>query len=183
MTTTLTHNMERYREVDFVKDRILVSGTVNANRRILFTGSINRGEETRFIVNPYLGQNTIYSAAATVRPVSRWQSIINFDTTKFTDVRTNTEAFDIKILRVLTTYQFTPRLVLRNIMQRNTFNKTLDANVLMTYRVNSGTAFYLGYDDHYTQGDAINTKLYPGPALERTNRAFFTKIQYLFRRN
>ena len=189
VTTTVTHNMERYREVDFVKDRILVSATVNANRRILFTGTMSRGDEIRFTVNPYLGHNTIYGVAATIRPISRWQSILNLDTTRFVDVRTNTEVFDIKILRVLTTYQFTPRLAVRNIMQRNTFNRTLDANLLLTYRVNSGTAFYLGYDDHYIQeeaigqGDSTSAKLSPGTALERTNRAVFMKIQYLFRGN
>jgi uncharacterized protein DUF5916 len=122
VTTTVSHNMERYREVDFVKDRILVSGTVNANRRILFTGTISRGDEIRFTVNPYLGHNTIYGVAATIRPISRWQSILDLATTRFTDVRTNTEVFDIQILRVLTTYQFTPRLVVRNIMQRNTLH-------------------------------------------------------------
>ena len=66
-------------------------------------------------------------------------------------------------------------------MRRNTFNKTLDASVLLTYRVNSGTAFYVGYDDHYAQGDAIDPKVFPGTEFERTNRAIFTKIQYLFR--
>ena len=65
-----------------------------------------------------------------------------------------------------------------------TFTTALvDNNVLMTYRVNSGTAFYLGYDDHYAQGDAINSRIFSGTALQRTNRAFFTKVQYLFRRN
>ena len=49
--------------------------------------------------------------------------------------------------------------------------------------MNSGTAFYVGYDDHYTQADAINTQLFPGAGFQRTNRAIFTKLQYLFRSN
>ena len=75
--------------------------------------------------------------------------------------RSNT-VFDVKIFRIYTTYQFSPRLQLRNIIQRNTFANTLDANVLMTYRVNWGTAIYLGYDDHYAQGLAINAETFPG---------------------
>ena len=180
-SATVSRAMERYREIDFNKTRVSFSGTVNASRRILFTGKIDRGDEIRFAANPYLGHNTIYSATATLRPLSRVQSAIKLDTTKFVDVRSNTQAFDVKILRVQTTYQFTPRLLVRNIMQRNTFNKTLDANLLVTYRVNSGTAFYVGYDDHYTQADAINAQLFPGAEFERTNRAIFTKLQYLFR--
>ncbi|SVA76418.1 uncharacterized protein METZ01_LOCUS129272, partial [marine metagenome] len=64
-------------------------------------------------------------------------------------------------------------------------------NLLLTYRVNSGTVFYVGYDDHYQQGDLIedasgnaaylgNSEFFTTDLL-RTNRAFFTKISYLFR--
>ena len=178
----VSRNMERYRDVDFEKARMSFSGAVNANRRILFTGSVNRGDEIRFVVNPFLGRTTVYSATATLRPLSRLQSEVRLDTTEFTDTRTNAQVFDVKIVRVYTTYQFSPRLQLRNIIQRNTFNKTLDANVLMTYRVNSGTAIYLGYDDHYAQSSAFNAAVFPGEQFQRTNRAIFTKVQYLFRR-
>jgi hypothetical protein len=51
----------------------------------------------------------------------------------------------------------------------------------VTYRVNSGTVFYAGYDDRYREGDAINRTVFPDTAYRRTNRAIFTKVQYLFR--
>ena len=88
-------------------------------------------------------------------------------------------------LMVGTTFQFTDRLLLRNIMEYNTFDRTLGANVLLTYRVNSGTVFYIGYDDRYQQGNLIfddnDDPLYFTTDFERTNRAFFTKVSYLFR--
>ena len=81
--------------------------------------------------------------------------------------------------------------MLRNITEYNTFSRKLGANVLFTYRVNSGTVFYIGYDDRYQQGDLIldtnNDPLYQRNQrffttdLVRTNRAFFSKISYLFR--
>jgi len=99
--------------------------------------------------------------------------------------------FDVKILRALSTYQFTDRFLLRNITEYNTFDKRLGLNLLFTYRVNAGTAFYIGYDDHYRQGDLIfddlngdgyTEQVFPAvTALQRTNRALFTKFQYLFR--
>ena len=89
--------------------------------------------------------------------------------------------FDIKILRILTTYQFTNRLLMRNIIDYNSYDRTRGANVLVTYRVNSGTAFYVGYDDRYRQGDYINGVLLPTTRQQRTNRAIFTKLQILFR--
>jgi hypothetical protein len=90
--------------------------------------------------------------------------------------------FDIKILRLYTTYQFTQRLLVRNILEHNTFDRTWGANLLGTYRVNAGTVFYLGYDDRYRQEDRINSAIFPSTEMRRTNRAIFTKLQYLFRR-
>jgi hypothetical protein len=182
VSASLDRQMERYRGMKFDKTRYSVSGTVNTNRRILFSGSFSNGEQIRFVANPYLGRLLDYGATVTLRPYSRLQSEIKVDGNRFTNPTTNAEEFNIKIFRVQTTYQFTDRLLLRNIMERNTFAGTLFANLLVTYRVNSGTAFYLGYDDRYREGDAINATLYPEERFRRTNRAFFTKLQYLFRR-
>jgi hypothetical protein len=96
-------------------------------------------------------------------------------------VRTNTEVFDIKIARARTTYQFSNRFLVRNIIEYNTFDKTLGGNVLFTYRVNAGTVFFVGYDDHFRQGSSIDEALYPTSSFLRTNRAVFTKLSYLFR--
>ena len=87
----------------------------------------------------------------------------------------------MKIWRGLTTWQITDRLLLRNIGEYNSFSKELALNLLLPYRVNAGTAFYLGYDDHYRQEDRIDDERFFTTALRRTNRAIFTKIQYLFR--
>jgi hypothetical protein len=184
LMTSFMHDLERYREVDFYKTRFNINGGVNASRKISFRAGINQGDEIRFIENPYLGFTRNLEFSTTVRPISRLQAQINLDWDRFIDSRTGTDTlvYDVKIFRATTTYQFTDRLLLRNIMERNTFDKTIDANLLLTYRVNSGTAFYLGYDDHYQQGNAINPVIFsPGTEYERTNRAIFTKLQYLFR--
>ena len=127
----------------------------------------------------------------TVRPLRRLQSQIFINSSRLVDPFNDTEVFDIKIYRAQSTFQFTDRLLLRNIMEYNTFDRTVGANVLFTYRVNSGTVFFIGYDDHYQQGDLIldsdgdsaflgRQELFTTDLL-RTNRAFFTKISYLFR--
>lgn len=62
--------------------------------------------------------------------------------------------------------------------------------MLFNYTVNAGTVFYIGYDDHYQQGDLLRgdtnsdgflEQLYWTKQLQRTNRAIFMKFQYLFR--
>ncbi len=53
--------------------------------------------------------------------------------------------------------------------------------MLFTYRVHAGTVFFVGYDDHYRQGDLIDPMRFPTTTLRQANRAFFTKLSYLFR--
>lgn len=179
--TNLNRDMERYRDVDFWKSRYSFGWTVNTSRRISINGSTWTGDQIRFVDNPYLGSDRQLNLLINVRPLSRLQSEINISTSRFVDVRSDTEVFDVKIFRTRTTYQFTNRLVVRNILEYNTFDKTVGGNVLFTYRVNAGTVFFVGYDDHYRQGRSIDEALYPTSAMMRTNRAIFTKLQYLFR--
>jgi hypothetical protein len=176
--------MERFRDIDFDKTQYGFSATINRYRKVLFTGSYNAGNEIRFISNPYLGNNGQFSATITFRPLSRLQSLLKITTSKLIDPAVDAPALNVKIVRSQTTYQFTSRLLIRNITELNTgllSNHTLFQNILVTYRVNSGTVFYVGYDDRYKAGDAVNANVFLDSAYQRTNRAFFTKIQYLFR--
>jgi hypothetical protein len=121
---------------------------------------------------------------ATFRPFSRLQSVLRVDGNRFRDPVNRAQEFHVRILRSTTTYQFTPRLLVRNIWELNTgqgSNHTMFENILVTYRVNSGTVFYVGYDDRFREGSAINSQIFSDPAYKRTNRAIFTKLQYLFR--
>ena len=185
---------ERYRGIDFVKTRSRVFGRVDASRRIGISLEYRRGDQVRFLDrgDPYLGHEHGISASINLRPVPRFRSAINVTTNRFTDPgRGGAAVFDVRIFRALTTYQFTTRLLLRNISEYNTLDGTLDLNFLLTYRVNAGTVFYAGYDDHYQQADRI--ELGPtdwdeaadwrlrGAGRRRTNRAVFLKLQYLFR--
>ena len=143
----------------------------------------NSGDQVFFDVDdPFLGRGTNGGVNVTLRPVARLQSELTLDLSRFVDTRQgDVEVFNVKIVRAFTTYQFTDRLLLRNIAEYNTFSTRLGANLLLTYRINAGTVFYAGYDDHYQQGDHIDEEQYPTPDLRRTNRASFTKLQYLFR--
>ncbi len=51
-----------------------------------------------------------------------------------------------------------------------------DPSAPFTYRVNAGTVFFFGYDDHYQQEDKIDDTLFFSSDFRRTNRAVFTKV-------
>ena len=190
--TDVREEMERYRGIRFHKRTVSVGGQVNTSRKLAVGGYYRQGDEVKYQENPYLGKGGSGSFFAAVRPVSRFQSELNLSVSDFIDLRNGADTiFDVKILRNLSTYQFTDRFLLRNIAEYNTFDRTFGMNWLLTYRVNAGTAFYLGYDDHYQQadrlygdvdGDGFEDQLFPTlTMLQQTNRAVFTKVQYLFR--
>ena len=89
--------------------------------------------------------------------------------------------FNVKIFRSRAYYQLSNRLMLRHIMEHNTLRGALGNNVLLTYRINAGTAAFLGYDDRFLRGSQLDATLFPTRHFERTNRAVFTKVSYLFR--
>jgi hypothetical protein len=173
--------MERYGGIDFWKWNRQAFGQVGTSRRISFGGGFNWGDQIRFGDAPFLGRSRGGRMFVNVLPFSRLRSNLNINYSRLVDSRDGSEVFSVKILRSQTTYQFTQRLLLRSILEYNTLDTTFDANFLVTYRVNAGTVFFVGYDDHYQQGSRLNDALFPTDAFRQINRAFFMKLSYLFR--
>ena len=178
-------DMERFAGINFWKNRYSAGGGVATSRRIGIGGFFNWGQQILYSDTPFLGNSVSANIFLNLQPVSRFQANLNVSSSRLVDPRTFDEVFNVKIFRAFSTFQFTERLLLRNIMEYNTFDRTLGANLLLTYRVNSGTVFFIGYDDRYQQSDLIlddnDDPLYFTTDFERTNRAFFMKMSYLFR--
>ena len=185
VNVSVNRDMERFREINFFKTRYSLGGGVNTSQRLGFGGFANWGDQIRYGSTPFLGTGSSVNVFVNLRPVSRFQAQLNLSTSRLVDPSAMQEVFDVKIYRTFSTYQFTDRLLLRNIMEFNTFDRTVGTNVLLTYRVNAGTVFFVGYDDRYRQGDRIvddnDAPVFLTTDFERTNRAFFTKLSYLFR--
>jgi hypothetical protein len=188
---TVNRDTERFGGVDFSKTRYRFNSVVSASRRYAFGLGGSRGDQIFYDEdNPYLGHDTGWNAFLSLRVFPRWRSRITLDTNRFVDVRADQTVFDINIVRGVTTYQFTNRLLFRNITEYNSFDQDVTLNFLVTYRVNAGTVFYVGYDERYQQadliehdsnGDGIDDRFFQSTDLKRTNRAIFLKFQYLFR--
>tara|TARA_Y100000588_G_scaffold319351_1_gene349361 strand:+ start:1864 stop:4110 length:2247 start_codon:yes stop_codon:yes gene_type:complete len=186
----VNYDMERWSQIDFQKSRFGIGGRANPSRSYSFGGNFSVGNEI-FYSEAFLGHQVNWSVNGSVRPTDALQTNLNFSHRRFTDPTNNDEVkFDVKIIRAQSTFQFTDRLGLRNITEWNTEDRTFDFNMLFNYTVNAGTVFYVGYDDHYQQGDLLRgdtnsdgflEQLYWTKQLQRTNRAIFMKFQYLFR--
>lgn len=193
----VSEGMERYEGINFNKRRYDMSGNVNTSQVISFGGGFEWGDQIYFDeANPFLGRENGLRAYINFRPVSRFAPNINIRTSRFTDPNRffipglndgerseDGEIFDVKIFRAQSTYQFTNRLLFRAITEFDTYEETLGLNFLVTYRVSAGTVFYIGCDDHYQQRDQLlqDQVNIAGSGYQRTNRAIFTKFQYLFR--
>ena len=184
--------MERFGGINFFKTRYRFFGVVSRLRQFSFGLGGNGGDQIFFDEeNPYLGRDRGWNTFINLRLIAPLESRISIDTNRFVDVGNgDSTVFDVNIFRTHTTYQFTDRFLLRNISEFNSFDQKLSLNFLVTYRVNAGTVFYAGYDDHYLQadhimrdldGNGIDDRIFHSTALRRTNRALFVKLQYLFR--
>ena len=173
--------MERYRGINFHKKRFRINNSVNSSRRFSVFYGFNWGDQVRFVETPFLGRFFDYSMGLTVRPTTRLNTRLDVNTSRFRNTTSDLLEFDVKIFRKLTTYQFTDRFLVRNILEHNTDSGAVGVNVLLTYRVNAGTVFYIGYDDRLKEMTNFNDERFLITELQRQRRAFFTKFQYLFR--
>ena len=173
--------LERFNGFDFHKSRFSVRNGIQSSRRVSIFYGIDWGEQVRFVDSPFLGRMFDYNVNLTLRPTTRLSTQFSLDTARFTDARTGALEFDVKLLRTYTTYQFTDRLLVRNILEHDTGNGKVGINLLVTYRVNAGTVFYAGFDDRLQQGIYLDREQFENRDLQRQQRAFFTKLQYLFR--
>ena len=190
----ISREMERFGGINFHKTRFSYMGVNSASRRVSFGIGSNGGDQVYYDEErPYLGRDFGWRTFLNLRFVSRWSTRFFVDTNRFVNVTAADQdelVFDVNIFRAQTTYQFTDRLLFRNISEFHSYDQRLNMNFLLTYRINAGTVFYVGYDDRYQQGDlilrdangdGIDDRYFPTTSMLRTNRAFFTKLQYLFR--
>jgi TolB-like protein len=180
ITGMVNRDLERYGQIDFRKTGYGFFGVMSA-RILSIYGGYNWGDGILYADDPYLGRSTIGNVNFRFQPTSRLRTEFNMVSSDFVNPLDGAGIFHVKIFRTRTTYQFTDRLLARHIAEHNTQSVTVGNNILITYRINAGTVLFLGYDDRYQQGNRIDSLLFPFTSLQRTNRAFFGKLSYLFR--
>ena len=181
VTGTLARNLERFGGIDFRKSGAGVFG-VMSGRVLTFSGGYNVGDGVFYDeTSPYRGRLTAANFMIQARPTPRWRMRLDGIHNGFFDPIAGDDVYTVQIFRIRSTYQFTRRLLVRYIAEHNTLAGTLGNNVLFTYRINAGTVVFMGYDDRYRQGRLLDEALFPYGRFERTNRAVFGKVSYLFR--
>lgn len=168
-------NRERFRDVFFPG---INRATFNI-RSVPVKGltlSVN-GQVGKFIYrisSPVMGKGYNLTSTLDIEPFSRLKTSFSWSIAKLNDLEQNTEFYSGHILRNITTFQFTKKLFLRDIVQYNSFSNTFSIYPLISYKFNAFTMFCAGM----TQ-DLMDYKQ-EGYAFKNIGYQYFVKLQYLF---
>ncbi len=141
---------------------------------------VRRGRSVvRNVDVPYLGHEKLFEAWGTLKPSSRLKATFNLSYAGMDSTASGHEVYSGYVFRNNLSYQFSKRLFLRLVTQYDDFDRRLEVDPLLSYKINPFTVFYLG-STHDLQ--KFNGEGHGGDTgYRRTDRQFFAKIQYLFR--
>ena len=127
-------------------------------------------------MDPVMGKGYTFTSELDLEPFSRLKTSFTWTIAKLNDLNDSTEFYHGNIVRNITSFQFTKRFFLRNIVQYNTFSKTFSIYPLLNYKFNAFTMFCAGMTQdllNYNQGDYT---------FKTSGYQYFVKLQYLFSR-
>ncbi|CAN5766240.1 DUF5916 domain-containing protein [soil metagenome] len=127
----------------------------------------------RTLAVPEVGRGTDASIWATIKPMQRVVIEPSFTYAEL-NRQSGEELYSGYIARTRFNYQFNRELQLRMVLQYNDFAERLDLEPLVVYQLNPFTIFYIGSTYGSQQFEELG---YVG-----TDRQYFAKFQYLFRR-
>ena len=166
------------------------SFTVNALKRVTFTGRVTIGEGVNFSPSqPMVGDALDTSLTITFKPVPALDSEFLMLNSQLSAPDRNphglppgTKLFRQTVYRNRTNYQLTRAHGLRSIAEYNTFSRQLSLSVLYGWTPRPTTAVYIG------AGDLLDRDSIPGDLhrvadeLRRVRRTVFVKLSYGFSR-
>ncbi len=124
--------------------------------------------------DPKLGRGHNINAELTVKPTDRLSLTFDYARSRLSDVVSGELFYDGYISRLVGIYQFNNQIFVRLIGQYNQFDKSIEIDPLLSYKLNPFTIFYAG-STHSMQD-------YGSPyGVVQTARQFFIKLQYLWR--
>jgi len=136
--------------------------------------------------DPRTANDWVAEAWISLKPHARMRIQPSFSYYQLAERRGGATIFDGYIARTRITFQFTRELFLRLITQYDDFDRALDLEPLLTYRLNPFTVLYLGANSRQVEfpagagaGDRPDAAGLPADRWKPTQRQYFVKVQYL----
>ena len=133
-------------------------------------------------LDPGRGSLFQFNGSVTYQPTNELRTQFSINSQRLKRYDTDRVAFNVKILTMRGTYQFTKATFARLILDYNTLNSQMRAQGLLGWTPSPGTAFYVGYNDdlNYDSLHPFTRDVVPG--FRRNSRTLFIKMSYLIRR-
>jgi hypothetical protein len=173
LNTTLRQEVFRGVELTGIRDYSL---SVNSNFSAAVRGGFALGtgrRVARTLAVPEVGEGRNATVVATIQPVRRLVIQPSFSYQELNRL-SGEEVFGGYIARTRFSLQLNREFNLRTVLQYNQFRDRLDVEPLLMYQLNPFTIFYVGSTFGSSQFDEYG--------FVATDRQYFAKFQYLFRR-
>ncbi len=190
---------ERFNNTNFRRIDSGIGGHSEFFKAVIFDGGFSWGTRINYStpsgVNPFLGRGNEANLNLTFRPASRVKIDEIYDFTRL-KTQAGESVFINHLLRSRLNFQYNRQLSLRFIVDYNALlqnsrlfdadrQKRVTGDILLTWLLHPGTAFYLGYTDNLENlalvTGAPNIVIRTNLPSTTTQRQFFAKLSYLFR--
>jgi hypothetical protein len=175
----LARGRETFAGQRFVTGRMHVDGGAQITRWLNIFGVLERGPGIFYdAVNPFQGTRRSFNVRFVVQPNAKLNHNLSYNFVSFVRATDASplpapKVFDLHVINLRNTYQFTPRFLLRGIAQLDTARRRILGDFLASYELVPGTVVHAGYG-------ALLERVGADP-YEPTARAFFFKASYLKR--
>jgi hypothetical protein len=165
---------ETFAQRRFVVGRAFAEGGALIRRWLNVGGSFTQGPAVFYDpLDPFQGTRRSINLRAGFQPNARLNHNVSYTFVHFERRETRETVFDVHVINVRNTYQFTPQFLLRAITQYDSSRRRVLGDFLASYELMPGTVVHGGYGSLWERRaeDPYRT----------TARAFFFKASYLAR--
>jgi hypothetical protein len=166
---------ETYAGQEFDTGRVMADGNVQILRWLNIGGNVQRGPAIFYDPQtPFQGFRRTSGLRIGLQPTPQVNSNISYNFVTFKNRRTGEHVYDVHVLNLRNTYQFTPRFFIRAIAQFDSSRERVLADFLASYELSPGTVVHAGYGSLFGRAyEEMHFDQYMATA-----RAFFFKASY-----
>jgi hypothetical protein len=165
---------ETFAHERFEVGRVFADGGAQFKRWLNVGGTINAGPAVYYDpIDPFQGHRRFMSMRIGLQPNSKLSDNFTYTFEHFERRDTGEKVYDVHIINLRNTYQFTPQFLIRAITQYDSARRRVLGDFLASYELVPGTVVHAGYG-------SLWERLEFDP-YRPTARAFFFKASYLAR--
>ena len=165
---------ETFAQRRFEVGRVFADGGAQITRWLSLGGNVNSGPAVFYDpVDPFQGTRRSIGARVGFQPNPNLNNNISYTFVNFERRETKEKVFDVHVVNLRNTYQFTRQFLIRAITQYDSSRRRVLGDFLASYELVPGTVVHAGYGSLWERTDV--------DPYRPTARAFFFKASYLAR--